>query len=415
MTQPQPNNHTRAPLWRILTITAVLSVGTGSITQGLYFVAEASCGFGRASQFLLGVVMGLIYIPAALAAGPVIRSLDARGSRLAPRTLLIVLITFAGLIALLPPALHRSGLDACWSIWLTAAAYSACTGLIWPIVEWYLSGGRKHAALRMAAGRFNIVWTSAIVACAWILAPFLERAPLDFLAVLAALHAAALAVVLGLPPRPQPPLDDETPHPLAYERLLSTARRLLPISYVLMSALAPYLVGALAAIGVAIAWQPVVVSIWLVARVVTMITLERWHGWHGSPAMLAVGAATLTLGFAGCILAPLAASLPLMAAALAVFGVGMGTIYTAALYYALEVGGHSADAGGTHEALIGAGYTAGPAIGLAAAIAVDSQAIPESGFSVAIVITAAAVCTLAYAAASRLRTKTNQNNENYNA
>ncbi len=44
----------------------------------------------------------------------------------------------------------------------------------------------------------------------------------------------------------------------------------------------------------------------------------------------------------------------------------MGIVYTAALTYALEAGRSEVDAGGTHEALIGAGYLFGPAAGLAA-------------------------------------------------
>ncbi|MEL7484526.1 MAG: hypothetical protein AAFN41_09245, partial [Planctomycetota bacterium] len=59
-----------APLWRVLTITFLLSIGTGSVTQGLYFIAEATGTFDRPARFLLGVVMGAVYIPAALAAGP---------------------------------------------------------------------------------------------------------------------------------------------------------------------------------------------------------------------------------------------------------------------------------------------------------------------------------------------------------
>jgi hypothetical protein len=38
----------------------------------------------------------------------------------------------------------------------------------------------------------------------------------------------------------------------------------------------------------------------------------------------------------------------------------MGVVYYAALYYAMSVGRAEVDAGGTHEALIGVGYTIGP-------------------------------------------------------
>lgn len=397
--------NTPAPLWRVLTITFLLSIGTGSVTQGLFFIADASGGFDRSATFLLGVVMGAFYIPAALASGPVLRRVESKTARLTPRVILAALISLGGIAALIPPLIARAGADATWAIWLTAALYSISTGLMWPVIEWYLSGGRKHAALRSATGKFNITWTTAIVVCFWLLFLFLERAPLNVLALLALLHVAGLVIVLGLPQRPAPPLDHHDPHPAVYDRMLPVARRLLPISYLLMSTLGPYFPGALTSLGIELKWQPVFASIWLVARVAAMTTLERWHGWHESWATHITGAVLLILGFTGCVLAPAAGSLAMMAIALALFGAAMGIIYTAALYYALEVGGHSADAGGAHEALIGMGYAAGPAIGLAAALAVTTGRMSEDSFGLAIVIAAIATSALGYAASSQSRSK----------
>jgi MFS family permease len=49
---------------------------------------------------------------------------------------------------------------------------------------------------------------------------------------------------------------------------------------------------------------------------------------------------------------------------LAVMGFGIAMTYCGALYYALAVQSAEIDAGGKHEALIGLGYTLGPACGL---------------------------------------------------
>jgi hypothetical protein len=77
-----------------------------------------------------------------------------------------------------------------------------------------------------------------------------------------------------------------------------------------------------------------------------------------------VGTLCVLGGFALTVLAPElgAAALPVALAALFVFGVGLAALYTAALYYAFEVGGH--EGGGAHEALIGLGYSIGPSCGL---------------------------------------------------
>ena len=70
-----------------------------------------------------------------------------------------------------------------------------------------------------------------------------------------------------------------------------------------------------------------------------------------------------------------------MIAGLAVFGIGHSLIYSAALYYALEVGQAEVQAGGKHEALIGCGYTFGPLLGLGASFAEGSGWISGNAFN----------------------------------
>jgi len=55
-------------------------------------------------------------------------------------------------------------------------------------------------------------------------------------------------------------------------------------------------------------------------------------------------------------------------------------IYTAALYYAMEVGHEEVASGGTHEALIGCGYLSGPLTGLVVALMVGAGWIGEEAF-----------------------------------
>ena len=46
------------------------------------------------------------------------------------------------------------------------------------------------------------------------------------------------------------------------------------------------------------------------------------------------------------------------------FGIGQGAIYYASLYYGMSAGPDAVESGGKHEAVIGAGYLAGPALAL---------------------------------------------------
>jgi hypothetical protein len=114
-----------------------------------------------------------------------------------------------------------------------------------------------------------------------------------------------------------------------------------------------------------------------------------------------VGGLLVVSGFAASFLASRIASgwpgLSLQLTGLAAFGLGMATVYCGAIYYALEVGHAQVDAGGTHEALIGVGYTVGPACGLAAASAFSTG---ESGpFEWAVVGSVGGLAVLAAAVA----------------
>jgi hypothetical protein len=138
------------------------------------------------------------------------------------------------------------------------------------------------------------------------------------------------------------------------------------------------------------------------------ILLARWHGWHGRWAMPALGAGLLAGGFALSVLGPalLAENAPttgilVLQAGLALVGAGMATIYVGALYYVSAARHGAVGAGGSHEALIGAGYVAGPACGLAAAAAVQGGLMPPSAFAPAVLGLVGLVVVIACVAAWR--------------
>lgn len=126
----------------------------------------------------------------------------------------------------------------------------------------------------------------------------------------------------------------------------------------------------------------------MASRVIVFIVMERWHGWHGRWRTPLAGAFLLGIGFAVSVLAPLAGpGLPgaaAMIAGLSILGLGMGIIYSAALYYAMEVGEAEVSAGGKHEALIGLGFTLGPACGLAGTLGVETGLLRGVAVEVAV-------------------------------
>lgn len=400
---PRPPRPT--PLPAVLAFSFINSLGTGVITNGIFFLARHEHGFTPLANYALGLVLGLVYIPAALLAGPGIRRASGSVAALSPRAVLACLMALAGALCALPLAARALGLAGPWTIWALVIAYSPLTGVLWPLTESFVSGGRSGAHLRRAVGRFNIAWASALVVSFVAMGPLVTEHAVELIAALGACHVLAAGLLVFFAPRPPHAGEvDHDPHPPVYVRLLATCRLLLPASYIALSALAPYLPFAFRELGVPGAWETPLAAVWMAARVGVFALFERWHGWHGRWWAPLGAMALLLAGFGACVLAPAwgdptgspAPGLIVLVAGLAAFGTGMAALYAAALYYAMEVGRAEVDAGGVHEALIGAGYTIGPACGLlAAGIVTGGLAPPERFEALVLLVTSSVVVGIA--------------------
>jgi hypothetical protein len=390
--------HGVTPLWAVFSLTFLCSIGSGIVYAGIFFLAKHEYGFTPLENFVLGLLYGVMYIPAALGVGPLLRRLARAG--VAPRAFVRSLMVAMGSVCLLPWLVHRAGSGGSWPLWVAVGLYSPLSGMLWPVVESFLAGGRSEAQLRSAVGRFNITWSSATVAGLVGMGPFLEHHALLVLVGLSGIHFACTLLLAAFPPAPASHEHHAHERPLVYHRLLTFLRLMLPVAYTFTSTLSPYLPGALTRLGVQTRWETPAAAVWYSARVLTFFAMERWHGWHGRWTTPVVGSFILLLSFAALLLAPALAGpalgLPLFLAGLAAFGVGVGIIYASALYYAMEVGSSGVDAGGMHETLIGIGYSSGPACGLIAmaatgAATASSGALPERATFVML----AMVCTIA--------------------
>lgn len=386
------------PLWAIFAFTFANSVGTGVVTNGVFFLTKHGFGFTQNQNYILGVILGVTYIAASLTAGPLLHKLSERRQSLTPRRVLGAVMSLMGLCCVIPWAAHALSTDrgphaGAWSVWVLVLLYSPLTGLLWPIVEAYLSGGRSGRRLRSSVGRWNVVWSAAVALSYWFSAPMIENNPRVVLIGLGAMHILTCLVLITFTPRPMPHgtpgpgVDERHADPVRYAALLRTFRVLLPMSYLVSSALGPYLPDSMERLGLHSTWAMVAASAWLVARVFTFATLERWHAWHGSWLAPLGGVVLLLSGFAVAVITPQVLSgqsaVLLSVAGLFCFGVGMATIYCGSLYYALALGNAEVEAGGTHEALIGVGYTIGPMCGYATALAVGAGILAPRQFDAA--------------------------------
>ena len=370
-----PSNHQSAaqgasPLWLVLLFTFANSLGSAVLNAGIYFLAENRFEFSNLENYGLGLLYGLTYIPAAMAVGPLLRRLPAGSTWANPRGVLVVIMLLMAAACMLPVLVPRA-----WTVWALVGIYSPLSGMLWPIVESYVSGGRSGKVLRSAIGKFNVAWSSALVIAMFAMSPFVKTRPLDVLTALAAVQVFSACILVLFRRTPgSHGHEAHTQHPPVYTQLLRFLQVLLPVAFMFLAALGPSLPGAGRALGLRPEYGPLLPAIWMAARVLTFCTLERWDGWHGRWWTPMLGVGCLLAGFAAAALTPrLMAGTPLSVPAvivgLAVFGIGVGIVYCSALYYAMEVGSADVDAGGTHEMLIGIGYSVGPACGLIGALA----------------------------------------------
>ncbi len=369
----------------ILLFVWLNSLGTGAVTNGVFFLTKHRFDFTPLANFALGLFTGVVYIGGALGVGLALREAARRVPAITPRRVLAAQMVLLGFACLLPPLAPEP-----WTMWLFAAIYLPLTGALWPIVESFLSGGRRGASLRRATSGFNLCWASAVAAAYWGMSPLLEQNALAVLTALALVHFGCIPLLRFLPERPPRHLDEpETLHPPVYEALLPVFRWLLVLSYVLLAALNPLMPWKLELLEVPVERTTLLVSVWTIGRLGMFVLLGRWDGWHGRwRTPLWTGGAM----FAGFALAMTAPSLPLLLLGLTLFGIGIGGVYSGALYYAMEVGTAEVDAGGKHEATIGAGYAMGPLTGLLAVALARSKIIEESAIDMAQLAFVALVC-----------------------
>lgn len=376
------------PLAAVMIFTFLNSLGGGVVTTGFSFLSESAYGFSTGENYWLGLAQGVTYIVGALGVGPMLTGAMRRSRHASPRLVLGLLTVALAVLCILPWAWWTLGVRASWPFWILVTGYSALTGVLWPVTESYMSGGRSGPRLRFATGLFNVVWSSALVVSYWAMGPLLKSHALLVIVGVGTIHLASMALLRAFTTRPAPHVhEDHAPTPEIYPRLLGVFRMQLPTSYLVYSALTPFLPLACAELAIPEGWRTPLASVWLASRVLTFAVLQWWHGWHGRWATTLVGSVLLLGGFGVAVLSTVMAGhwglgrgtgIAALVTGLAVFGIGMGVIYSSAIYYALAVGQAEVDAGGKHEALIGIGYGAGPVCGLAA-IAVANAGWLDSG------------------------------------
>ncbi len=355
MRNSPPKNSTASSLVATLCLTAFASIGTSVVWNGLPFIAKQYYGFDEFENFSLFLLIGLLYIVCAFTSGKLTVLFNKACSS---RAILAILLVIQGTVCTFPLLFESS-----WVVWVAGGIAGGCSAWLWPLVESYLVAGRHGQSMRRAIGYWNTVWMVSVAIAMIAIAPLMESH------ASMAIVGLGFANLIGILPlywfQNEPSAHDETEAkdhvPDGYKPLLKGARILLPLSYIFNGVLAPILPFVLSRINVDVMMQTPIAAIWMFARVLVVSVMAYIPFWHGRWSVLWGGMIAMSIGLVAIFAA---STLPILIFGLILFGSGMGVTYYAAIYYALSVGRAEVEAGGTHEALIGAGYMVGPAIGL---------------------------------------------------
>jgi predicted MFS family arabinose efflux permease len=127
-------------------------------------------------------------------------------------------------------------------------------------------------------------------------------------------------------------------------------------------------------------------STWCFARFGAFAALWHWTGWHYRFRWLLLAYVGLVGSFGAVVLAP---NLAVLVTAQLVFGTAVGLIYYSSLFYSMDRSETKGEHGGIHEAAIGLGNLAGPAVGAAAL-----QLVPQHSQSGTVAVIVLLLCGL---------------------
>jgi predicted MFS family arabinose efflux permease len=355
----------------------------------LYFFMQKVFGFDNKSNLALAAMNGFVCMIAAW-----------YGGRFAQRFgyFTALKLGFGLMLAamLMGPQLHSAPAQIGVMVLLT-------TGMCftWPTLEALVSEGESPASLPKMVGLYNVIWAAtgalayfsggamlenlglqsmfyvpaAINLGMLVLIFSLEKAHDEFFAGLARNRVSSMASVqttAGISAETansQLPPDESVSGPVANHRPPSQAKLFLrlawlanPFAYIAINTLIAVIPGIARTLELSTMFAGFTCSVWCFARMGSFLGLWLWPGWHYRFRWLLTSYVSLVGTFILILLAP---NLLLLLLAQILFGAATGLIYYSSLFYSMDSSETKGEHGGIHEAAIGLGNFAGPAVGAA--------------------------------------------------
>ena len=337
------------------------SFGTVYYLYYLYFFMQKEYGFGNRSNLALAALLGLVYAVMSWQGGRFAQRFGYFGA---------LKLGFGIMMAalLIGSQLHTvSG-----HITVTAFAIAG-TCFIWPTLEALVNERESRLGVQRMVGIYNMVWSgTAAVAYFTGGAMFEKLGPRSVFYVPLAIVVSQFCLTLWIqasagrpaPLRPQhlaegPALHAANPRAKGFLRMAWLAN---PFAYVAINTLIAVIPGVAKRLGLSPMAAGFCCSLWCFSRLGAFVVLWRWAGWHYRFRWLLVAHVALVGTFTAIVMAP---TLLILILSQLAFGIAAGLIYYSSLFYSMDAGDTKGEHGGIHEAAIGLGNFAGPAVGAA--------------------------------------------------
>jgi MFS family permease len=326
----------------------------------IFFYLRTRFGIGSAGNLLFCSLNGFVYMFAAWYGG---HYGQKRGYFAALR--LGIAIMIAALLA--ASALENLKLQVVGMIvWTLGICFT------WPTLEALTSEGENRQSLPKMIGIYNVVWAGGVALAYFTGGALVEKLGWKCIFwIPVGLHLIQFALLpsmektalwnLSIEPSMEQYLEKHNPPETKY--FLKLAWIANPFAYVAMNTAIPLIPDLAARLRLSPAMAGIFGSIWMFSRLGTFVILGYWPAWHYRFGLLVSSYVMLVATFAGLLLFQ---NIWAILIDQVIFGLSAGLIYYSSLYYSMDAGDEKGSHGGFHEAAIGAGIFAGPAMGFTA-------------------------------------------------
>ncbi len=328
-----------------------------------YFFMQKEFGFGNEANLALAALNGAIYALMAWQGGLFAQRVGYFAALKLGFVIMLGALMVGGMV-------HNA---AAHIVVMSVAVVGMC--FTWPTLEALVSEGESRAGVQRMVGIYNIMWSGTAAVAYFTGGVLMEKlGSRSLFYVPVGVQIVQLALTLWLErqarwqqvaPRSRPLVEPLAPEPQVTgstksKVFLRLAWLANPFAYIAINTLIAVVPGVAQRLELSTMAAGFCGSVWCFSRLGAFFVLWHWNGWHYRFRWLLASYLTMIATFAAIVTAP---NLVLLIVAQLVFGCVAGLIYYSSLFYSMDLGDTKGEHGGIHEAVIGLGNFAGPAVG----------------------------------------------------